>query len=160
MTHQQFRSRLLRDEDDLTAFSCGNDRLDDWIHGLAHTARERGCSNVFISCTDDGTVEGLYTLSPYSVRRNLLHGRVARNTPVEVPMYLLGILAVDRRFQGREVGKGLLREALGRVEDADIRARALAVHPVDPAAAGFYRAAGFRECGQGGHLLVFPLGRP
>ena len=58
---------------------------------------------------------------------------------------ILGRLAIDRRAHGRGLGKALLRDAILRTlkvsEIAGVRA--LLVHALDEAAAGFYRSQGF-----------------
>jgi GNAT superfamily N-acetyltransferase len=57
-----------------------------------------------------------------------------------IPIMLLARLAIDRRWQGRGVGKALLRDAMQRtLQAADIAGiRALAVHAKDEEARHFY----------------------
>jgi predicted N-acetyltransferase YhbS len=71
---------------------------------------------------------------------------VAKGIPNHpVPVVLLARLAVDRRFQGRGVGKGLLRDALLRSLAAAevVGIRAVLVHAKDQHAADFYGQFGF-----------------
>ena len=58
---------------------------------------------------------------------------------------LLGRLAVDRAFQGRRIGAGLLRDAVRRtLQAAEIAGvRAILVHAISPAAKRFYEGYGF-----------------
>ena len=60
-------------------------------------------------------------------------------------MVLLGRLAVDRAFQGRNLGRALLRDAVLRtLQAADIiGVRAILVHALSDQAKRFYEEAGF-----------------
>ena len=60
-------------------------------------------------------------------------------------MILLARLAVDRREQGRGLGKTLLFDALRRAEQAGeiVGVRAVLVHSIDEAARQFYLHFGF-----------------
>jgi GNAT superfamily N-acetyltransferase len=57
-------------------------------------------------------------------------GRVRRNMPEPIPVVVLARLAVDSRWQGRDLGRALLRDAVLRViAAADIvGVRAILVH--------------------------------
>jgi GNAT superfamily N-acetyltransferase len=65
--------------------------------------------------------------------------------PDPVPVMVLGRLGVDKDFQGRGIGSGLLRDAVLRTvqaaEIADIRA--ILVHALSDAAKRFYQRHGF-----------------
>jgi predicted N-acetyltransferase YhbS len=72
--------------------------------------------------------------------------RVAKGVPNRpIPVVLLARLAVDRRFQGKGLGKGLLRDALVRALAAAeaVGVRAILVHAKDEEAARFYSQFGF-----------------
>jgi GNAT superfamily N-acetyltransferase len=81
-----------------------------------------------------------------SVEKVSLPERVAKGVPnYPVPVVLLARLAVDHSFQGRGIGKGLLRDALRRALFAAdvIGIRAVFVHAKDPEASSFYARFGF-----------------
>ncbi len=80
-----------------------------------------------------------------AVARAEAPGRVRRNMPDPVPVMVLGRLAVDKTFQGRHVGAGLLRDAVLRtVQAAEIAGiRAILVHAISEAAKLFYEGYGF-----------------
>jgi predicted N-acetyltransferase YhbS len=65
--------------------------------------------------------------------------------PDPVPVMVLGRLAVDKDFQGRGIGSGLLRDAVLRtVQAAEIAGiRAILVHALSDAAKRFYQSHGF-----------------
>lgn len=62
-------------------------------------------------------------------------------------MAVLGRLAVDRAWQGRGLGRLLLRDSILRVRQAaeTIGIRWVVVHALTPAAKQFYQNNGFRE---------------
>jgi GNAT superfamily N-acetyltransferase len=99
-----------------------------------------------VSLTAD-RVAGYYALTPAAaVERSAAGGRLGRGMPGHpVPVVVLVRPAVDRRHQGRGVGRGLLRDAMLRTLAAadSIGVRALVVHARDASAAGFYERHGF-----------------
>lgn len=66
----------------------------------------------------DGRVVGYYALATGGVAQATAPGRVRRNMPDPVPVMILGRLAVDRAYQGRGLGRGLLRDAILRTLQA------------------------------------------
>lgn len=89
---------------------------------------------------------GFYTLSSQSILRDDARGWIARNAPLQIPVILLGMMGVDREFQGQGLGHDLLLNAVRRAQSVanQIGARALVVDPVDEKATAFYRHYGFR----------------
>jgi GNAT superfamily N-acetyltransferase len=65
--------------------------------------------------------------------------------PDPVPVMVLGRLAVDKDFQRRGIGAGLLRDAILRtLQAADIAGiRAILVHAISETAKRFYESHGF-----------------
>ena len=74
-------------------------------------------------------------------------GKVRRNMPDPIPVMLLGQLAVDRSFQGRRLGKALLRDAILRIgQAAEIAGiRAILVHAKDERSRQWYERFGFLQ---------------
>lgn len=149
---------VLLDSDDLGAFCSGQPIVDEWVHKRAHRAARQGTAVVYVVMVDDTPV-GLYSLSTHSVlRSDVTGGWLKRNVPGQIPAVLLGMLGVDRGFQGMGLGKSLLRDAIlrSRHVSGEIGARVLLVDPVDDGAAGFYERYGFREL-PGTDRLFLPL---
>jgi predicted N-acetyltransferase YhbS len=84
-------------------------------------------------------IVGYYCLSASTVSHVVATGSVRRNMPDPVPMLLLGRLAVDRRWQGKGLGRGLLKDAVLRsVQVSDhIGIRGLLVHAISEDARRF-----------------------
>jgi GNAT superfamily N-acetyltransferase len=88
---------------------------------------------------------GYYALATGAVALTAATGRTRRNMPDPVPVMVLGRLAVDRTYQGRGLGRGLLRDAVLRTRQAAaiVGVRALLVHAISDEAAHFYQRCGF-----------------
>jgi GNAT superfamily N-acetyltransferase len=67
--------------------------------------------------------------------------------PDPIPVMVLARLAVDREYQGKGLGVGLLKDALLRTLQASEVAgiRALVLHAVSESAKRFYLAHGFAQ---------------
>ncbi len=129
---------------DLSAFDCGEPVLNDWLRRRALQNEANGASRTYVVCAGK-RVLGYYTLSVGSVAHVEAPGRIRRNMPDPVPVMVLGRLAVDKGFQGRHVGSGLLRDAVLRtVQAAEIAGiRAILVHAISEEAKRFYESRGF-----------------
>jgi GNAT superfamily N-acetyltransferase len=80
--------------------------------------------------------------------------------PEPIPVILLGRLACDARYQGRGIGKALVRDALVRVlqiaESAGVAA--VLVHALDETSRKFWLSCGFVESPLQASTLCLPLG--
>lgn len=140
------RPRKITAKDPVENFSCGVTLIDDWAHERAKKAEQRGTAIVYVSCCN-GEVAGLYSLCTHSmIRDNIPGGWLKRNAPESIPAILLGMLAVDKRYQGRGLGSSLLQDAINRsmLVSEQVGAKALLVDPLDPSAEAFYRHFGFK----------------
>ena len=90
---------------------------------------------------------GYYTLSASPVSVSELPETLAKKLPryPQLPVTLLGRLAVDQSLKGKGMGQFLLMDALRRSLDASagIAAMAVVVDAKDEVAASFYRRFGF-----------------
>ena len=98
----------------------------------------------FILCAGKRVV-GYYSLAVGAATYEQVAGRIKRNMPDPIPVMILGRLAVDRTFQGKGIGTGLLKDAVLRtLQAANIAGiRALLVHAISDTAKRFYEAYGF-----------------
>ena len=134
----------IADTHDLSRFDCGKEALNEWLKSKAAKSEGRS-SRCYVVCAGRAVV-GYYCLATGAV----MHGGAPRplraNLPNPTPVMVLGRLAVDKEFQGRGIGKDMLRDALQRVLQASraIGARALIVHVIDDQAVPFYAKYGFK----------------
>jgi len=130
---------------DVSAFDSGVPGLDDWLRKRALTNEETGASRTYVVCAG-GSVVGYYALATGGVAQAQAPGRVRRNMPDPVPVMILGRLAVNGGWQGRNLGASLLRDAVVRtLQAAEIGGiRAILVDAVSEDAKRFYERYGFR----------------
>lgn len=142
------RPTRLTEEHELEGFSCDEASLDDFLRSKALKNMKSKASITYVVCERDSLrVVAYYTLSSGAVGRADAPGNVSRGMPDPIPVTLLGRLAVDSRYKGLGIGKGLLKDALERstIASQEIGARALLVHAIDDVAAAFYSKHGFVE---------------
>lgn len=142
---QNPRIEKLRREHVLDAFDCGQADLNAWLIRYALQNQTAGAAQTYVGIANDAVV-GYYSLAvgqvEYAEADERLRKGLARHP---VPIMLLARLAVDRQWQGKGVGGGLLRDAVLRTLQASHIAgiRALVVHAKDDAARRFYERFDF-----------------
>ena len=148
----------LRPDHDLSDFDSGTPQLDDRLRRRAARNEAAGASRTYVVCTDNRVV-AYYSLANGGVELAQAPGRVRRNMPDPIPVMVLGRLAVDRRWQGQGLGRGLLRDAVLRsLKAAEIAGiRAILVHAIDDNAAAFYRRNGFMPSPIDPLVLMMPM---
>lgn len=131
-------------EHDLSGFDSGEPVLDEWLRRRALQNEASGASRTYVVCAGKRVV-GYYTLAVGAIAHAEAPGRVRRNMPDPVPVMVLGRLAVDKAFQGRHIGAGLLLDGVLRtVQAAQIAGiRAILIHAISGAAKRFYEGYGF-----------------
>jgi len=138
---------LITAEHQVEGFDCGKEALNQYLRRFALTNTAAGTARTYVTTSsEEPTVIGYYSLASGSVEKAAVPERVAKGVPNHpVPVVLLARLAVDQRFQGKGVGKALLKDALARtLAAADVVGiRALLVHAKDQEAARFYSQFGF-----------------
>lgn len=116
---------------DFSEFDSGVPALDEWLKRRALANEDGGASRTYVLCAA-GRVIAYYALAM---------GDVALQTAVMV----LGRLAVDKAYQGRGLGRALLRDAVLRTLQAAALGgiRAILVHAISDEAKRFYASCGF-----------------
>lgn len=148
----------LAEHHDLTGFNSGTDSLDEWLIRRARANQAAGASRTFVVC-DEGRVIGYYALASGAISSNDATGRTRRNMPDPIPVVVLGRLAIARPYQGRQLGRALVRDAAKRVLAAgdEIGIRAVVVHAINDDARNFYLALGFLPSPTNEMTLMIPL---
>lgn len=145
-----WRVEALAKHHDRSAFACGSEPLDRYLRQQARQDADKRVAAPFVLVVPpDDRVLGYYTLSASAVPVGELPPDMARRLPryPQLPVTLLGRLAVDCGVQGQGAGQFLLMDALCRSLDAtgEIAALAVVVDAKDEAAAAFYAHFGFIE---------------
>ena len=147
---------------DISEFYNGkHSSLDDWLRNRALIG-EGLSARTYVVC-EAGTrnrVVGYYAISTAMEERIALPtAKLRRGMPEQVPLLLIGRLAVDQTFQGIGLGSDLLSDALRRcLAVSDIAGvRAVVAHAIDDAAVGFYQRHGFLESPLGERVMLLPI---
>ena len=133
---------------DVSRFSNGvHPSLDQWLRERARSS-EGLSARTYVVCTTDepDRVVGYFSISAAVEQRNALaSAKLRRGMPEQVPLLLIGRLAVDAAWQGRGVGSALLADALRRclVASEIAGVRGVVSHAIDEAAVGFYERSRF-----------------
>jgi GNAT superfamily N-acetyltransferase len=136
----------LAERHDLSVFASGEPTLDDWLRRRARANQASGASRTYVVARADQVI-GYYSLAAGAIAVAEAPGRVRRNMPDPIPMAVLGRLAIDSQWQGRGLGRLLLRDAVLRTSQASdiLGVRGILVHALSPAAKRFYESNGFLE---------------
>ncbi|MBU2285982.1 MAG: GNAT family N-acetyltransferase [Gammaproteobacteria bacterium] len=129
---------------DRQAFDCGNDELNRYVREQARQdAAKRVAAPFVLTQPDSSAIIGFYTLSASIIPVPELPPELMNRLPryAQLPVTLLGRLAVDRRFGGQGAGEFLLVDALRRSLNGaqQIAAMAVIVEAKDADAERFYR---------------------
>jgi GNAT superfamily N-acetyltransferase len=148
-------------EHDRSAFDCGQAALNDWLKHRAGQFDQRDLARTYVSVRQSETlVLGYYAISSHRVRHEDLPGDQAKGLPrIDVPVILLGRLAIDRSVQGQGLGSLLLIDALRRSEllAEQVGIRAVEVDAIDDAARAFYLKFGFQPLLDDPRHLFLPM---
>ncbi len=149
---------LISDNHDSSGFDCSHTSLNEWLQRRAIKNEKNGASRTFVVC-DDNTVIGYYSLAVGAIAREETLGKVSRNMPEPIPVMVLCRLAVVHQWQGKQIGAGMLKDAIQRTiivaEQAGIRA--LLVHALSDDAKSFYQRWGFHESPTNDMALMITL---
>ena len=130
---------------DTADFDCGKPHLNEYLRRYAFENQKSGKSRTYVATRGEKVVV-FYSLAPGAVAPPQVPARVARGQgSQDIPVILLGRLAVRKEEQGRGLGAHMLLDALRRaVEGAEvIGGRAVLVHAEDEEARDFYLRYGF-----------------
>lgn len=151
-------TKLLATTHEKAKFSCGKSMLDNYIQKQAKQDVRSKVSACFILSDDDKEIKGYYTLSNGSIPNSQLPESVLKKLPRyhNLPVTLLGRLAVDIKFKGQKLGSKILLDALKRSYDASasIVSMAVIVDPIDQNATNFYTKFGFTLLPDSGRMFL------
>jgi GNAT superfamily N-acetyltransferase len=151
----------LHAQHDVSRFDNGkHPSLDAWLKSRA-LASEGMSARTYV-CAGDAPqrVVGYYAISTAMEQRiSLPTAKLRRAMPDQVPLLLIGRLAVDRQYQGKGLGADLLCDGVRRcLEVSEIAGvRAIITHAIDEDAVRFYQHCGFVRCPLGDRVMLLPI---
>jgi GNAT superfamily N-acetyltransferase len=146
---------------DRTGFDSGIAALNDWLATKVSQFDKKDLARTYVLVRrDEAAVRGYYALSNHTVVYEALPNDQAKGLPpIDIPVVLIGRLAVDLSAQGEGLGEFLLIDALRRAEYlADrIGIQAVEVDAINEAAKRFYERYGFLSLADDPHHLFLPM---
>ena len=149
---------------DRKSFDCGNEELNRYLREQARQDAEKRVAAPFVlTQPNSSAVLGFNTLSASIIPVDELPPDLMKRLPRygQLPVTLLGRLAVDRSVGGQGVGEFLLVDALRRSLEVaqQIAAMAVVVDAKDERAESFYRYFDFQPFQQTPLRLFLPMGQ-
>jgi ribosomal protein S18 acetylase RimI-like enzyme len=147
---------------DVSSFDNGkHPSLDVWLRERALTS-EGLSARTYVICdaATPNRVVGYYAISTAMEQRIALpSAKLRRGMPEQIPLLLIGRLAVDCNFQGIGLGSELLSNALNRCVAASniAGARGIVAHAIDNDAVRFYERHGFQVSPLGERVMLLPI---
>lgn len=141
-------------------FNCGKELLNNYLIRQVSQDIRRKLTVCFLLVDDEDNVKGYYTLSNAGIPRDDLPAKLAKKLPrsyQNLPVTLLGRLAIERSVSGQGYGKFILIDALKRclqVSATSVGSMAVIVDPLDEAAIRFYRKYGFIHLPDSGKMFL------
>ena len=142
---------------DRRAFSCGTDRLDNFLKRTARKHQAGDFTRVWVATyREQAEILGYYAINAHSLQSDDLPATLTKNAPRfgGIPAAYLSMIATDRRHQGQGIGRVLLADALRRALKAadQIGLKAVVLDVIDDGGAeieqkrrAFYTSMGFRS---------------
>ncbi len=141
-------------------FDCGISSLNDYIRFQAGQDVKRKLAVCYIFADSNNIVKGYYTLSGNSIPFEEVPIKYSKQFPKSyrnIPVILLGRLAIDKSYRGEGYGEYLLLDALKESYDVSkekIGATAVIVDPVNEQAESFYYKYGFIKLPDSGKMFL------
>ena len=146
---------------DRSGFDCGIPILNEWLTTKVSQFEKKDLARTYVLIeAGSNLVKGYYAISNHTVRYESLPTDQAKGLPgIDVPVVLIGRLAVDRSVQGQKLGEFLLIDALRRAEylAEKIGIRAVEVDAINLATKHFYERYGFLTLFDDPHHRFLPL---
>lgn len=134
----------LNRQHDRDNFDCGEEALNNYLkHQASQDIRRRLSVCVVLKQEESNTICGFYTLSAESAKPDPDVDLKAVSAYGNIPVAVLGRLAVDLRFQKQGLSQDLIAHAITVAENSIIPTVALVVDPLKPELAPFYEKLGF-----------------
>ena len=138
---------LDRNKHDRAAFSCGVERVDNFLKSTAARQQEQDVTRVFVARLNGSeTIAGYYALNAHAIDVSSLPPDQQRGIRhPQLPAVYLSIVGVDTSFQGRGIGRFLMADVFKRCCDVadSVGTRFVVLDALNEDAARLYRRLGF-----------------
>ncbi len=103
---------------DRTAFSCGSEPIDNFLHRTARKHQKGDFIRVWVAVRPDSpNVIGYYSINSHAIQAHDLPGKFTRNAPSHggIGAAYISTFGVDAKAQGAGIGTLLIADALKRI---------------------------------------------
>ncbi|WP_159635035.1 GNAT family N-acetyltransferase [Sphingobacterium composti Ten et al. 2007 non Yoo et al. 2007] len=139
-------SKVLEKNHNRKNFYCGIDELDNYLKQYANQDIKKRLAVCYVIANQNNGVIGYYTLSSNSIDLSDIPEDLAKSLKyTEIPVVIIGRLAVHKDYQGNKLGQTLLIDALKRIVEISslVGNHAVIVDPINESAEKFYAKLGF-----------------
>lgn len=139
-------STILEKNHNRKNFICGIDELDKYIKQYANQDIKKRLAVCYVITDKNNNVIGYYTLSSNNIDLNDIPENLSKSLKyAEIPVVIIGRLAIHQDYQGNKLGQTLLIDALKRIVEisALVGNHAVIVDPINESAEKFYAKFGF-----------------
>jgi len=144
-----------------SAFDCGKPQLNDYLKKYAWQNQQKRYSVTFVATVGNSNeIAGYYCTSASSIEFANIPDSLTQKLPkYPAPVMLIRQLAVDRKMQGKGLGKVLLMHALSKAVhlSSEMGIFAVRVDAIDKSAKDFYLKYGFILLQDAQFALILPL---
>lgn len=156
--------RRISETDDASQFVCDSKNLTDYLKNYALQNDRMNIAKCIVAMHEE-IIVGYYTTSMKEISKEDLEKKDVRGLPgYPIPVILLGKLAVHSDYQGKGIGKSMLKKifqaAIKNVNDEGVPAfRAIVVDTREGSknAASFYENFGFKSFSDRKGSLYIPV---
>jgi ribosomal protein S18 acetylase RimI-like enzyme len=139
---------LDRKKHDRAAFSCGVERVDNFLKKTAAGQQDNDLTRASVACLDsDNAIIGYYALNSHSIDTRTLSEELRQKLPSydAISAIYLSLVGVHSQYQGKGLGRFLMMHAFERcVQAADIvGSHFIVLDALNERAAKLYRELGF-----------------
>lgn len=139
-------------------FDCEIEPLTKYLKTQASQDVKKKVSACYCLVDDENKILGYYTLSNYSLDINDLPSDYNKKLPKydQVPLVMLGRLAIDKSIKGQKYGSRLLIDALLKALNSSeiIGSFGVIVDPINENAEKFYDNFGFIKIPDNGKMIL------
>ncbi|MCF8234575.1 MAG: GNAT family N-acetyltransferase [Bacteroidales bacterium] len=142
-------------------FDCGNEGLNHYLQKQAGQDLRKKLSVCYV-LLEDKIIKGYYTLSNAGISQENIPKEILKKLPrsyKQLPVTLLGRLAIDLSVKGKGFGELLIIDAMKKclmVATESIGSFAVVVDPIDQHAVAFFNKYGFIEL-SGSRKMFLPM---
>lgn len=144
-----------------SSFDCGKPQLNDYLKKYAFQNQKKRYSITFVATVENSKeIAGYYCTSASSIEFANIPDSLNQKLPkYPAPVMLIGQLAVDKKMQGKGLGKVLLMHALSRGVriSSEMGIFAVRVDAMDEEAKDFYLKYGFIPLKDAESSLILPI---